>query len=181
MICWNQDQSTKAWNFACRAHQGQVVPGTELAYVNHVGLVAVEVMAAIVAGERVASPDLLVGCAFLHDILEDTAITFAELLREFGPEIARGVLALSKNRDLPGKTAQMHDSLARIQQEPREVWMVKLADRITNLQPPPSFWSVEKIRRYSDEAVLIMETLGTAHSSLAQRLREKIDRYQRFC
>jgi (p)ppGpp synthase/HD superfamily hydrolase len=162
------------------AHQGQLVPGTTLPYITHIGLVAMEVMASVAAGEHVQSPDLLVGCALLHDTLEDTRVTFEEVLREFGPEIAGGVLALSKNSDLPGKEAQMADSLARIQQEPPEVWMVKMADRITNLQPPPPDWQPEKIRRYRQEAVLIVATLGKASCFLARRLRQKIDEYQRF-
>ncbi|MDD2468697.1 MAG: HD domain-containing protein [Desulfobulbus sp.] len=177
MSCWNQEQYIKAWNFACAAHQGQLVPGAKLAYVNHVGLVAMEVMAAIAAGEQVANPDVLVGCALLHDTIEDTPVTFEGIALEFGAEIASGVLALSKNKELPGKEAQMRDSLARIQQQPSEVWMVKLADRITNLQPPPGDWDMEKIRQYRDEAVLIVETLGKASPYLAQRLHSKIDQY----
>lgn len=42
------------------------------------------------------------------------------------------------------KKLQMQDSLRRIKSQPREVWMVKMADRITNLQPPPGHWSEEK-------------------------------------
>ena len=38
MTCWSQELYIQAWNFACAAHQGQLVPGTALAYVNHVGL-----------------------------------------------------------------------------------------------------------------------------------------------
>lgn len=181
MRCWNQERYIKAWNFACAAHQGQLVPGTELAYVNHVGLVAMEVMAALAAGEVVATPDLLVACALLHDTLEDTPTTFEELVQEFGGLVARGVLALSKDRALSGKEAKMRDSLDRIQQQPLEVWMVKLADRITNLQPPPSSWNVGKRRSYRDEAVCIAETLGQASTYLNQRLRMKIDQYQRYC
>ncbi len=180
MRCWKQDRYIKAWNFACAAHQGQLVPGTDLAYVNHVGLVAMEVMAALANGEPVANPDLLVGCALLHDTLEDTPTTFAELVQEFGEEVARGVLALSKNRALPGKAAKMRDSLERIQQQPCEVWMVKLADRITNLQPPPSSWNIEKIRRYRDEALCIGEALGGASPYLNQRLQGKIEQYRQY-
>ena len=145
------------------------------------GWVAMEATAALAAGEAVTTPDLLVACALLHDTLEDTATTFADLEQSFGSEIARGVLALTKDKKLPGKEAQMQESLACILEQPREVWMVKLADRITNLQPPPAYWDVEKIQRYRAEAVHIMETLAEASPYLSGRLREKIDRYAIHC
>jgi (p)ppGpp synthase/HD superfamily hydrolase len=175
--CWSQDAYIRAWDFACMAHRGQVVPGTDLPYVNHLGLVAMEVMAAMAAGERVAAPDLLVGCALLHDTLEDTMLTHGELLRVFGPGVAAGVEALTKRTDLADKEMQMRDSLARIQQQPPEIWMVKMADRITNLRPPPAHWDEERIGRYRQEAVLIVETLGRASPFLGERLWRKINRY----
>jgi (p)ppGpp synthase/HD superfamily hydrolase len=55
--------------------------------------------------------------------------------------------------------------------------MVKLADRITNLQPPPSHWTPERITSYREEAVEILQTLKDASPHLAARLEEKIERY----
>jgi len=47
-----------------------------------------------------------------------------------------GVSALSKDEAVP-KEKELEDSLHRIREQPAEILMVKLADRITNLQPPP--------------------------------------------
>ena len=55
--------------------------------------------------------------------------------------------------------------------------MVKLADRITNLQPPPSYWTKDKIEKYRAEAIEILDALGEASGFLFSRLREKIDGY----
>jgi (p)ppGpp synthase/HD superfamily hydrolase len=55
--------------------------------------------------------------------------------------------------------------------------MVKLADRISNLQPPPPHWTREKISRYWDEAIEIHTTLKDASPFLSQRLLEKIENY----
>jgi (p)ppGpp synthase/HD superfamily hydrolase len=55
--------------------------------------------------------------------------------------------------------------------------MVKLADRICNLQPPPAHWSPERVAAYRTEAQLILETLGDASPHLAERLRGKITNY----
>ena len=95
---------------------------------------------------------------------------------EFGERIAAGVAALTKDASLD-KSAAMRDSLDRILREPPEIAMVKLADRITNMAPPPRQWTDSKIAAYRAEAELILVTLGAASSTLAARLRERITRY----
>jgi (p)ppGpp synthase/HD superfamily hydrolase len=55
--------------------------------------------------------------------------------------------------------------------------MVKLADRITNLQPPPGYWDAEKIERYREEGRVILNELGKACVYLAERLDLKINKY----
>src|SRR5262245_9451528 len=131
---WSPDKYLHALRFAAERHQGQTVPGSGLPYVTHLAAVAAEVCCAV-ARESVAEPDLAVQCALLHDTLEDTATSFAEVEQAFGVQVASGVLALTKDAKLP-KAERMADSLRRIREQPREVWMVKLADRITNLQKP---------------------------------------------
>jgi len=56
----------------------------------------------------------------------------------------------------------MPDSLRRIQTQPPEVWVVKMADRITNLQPPPVSWSRDKIAAYRAQAGVILRELAPA-------------------
>ena len=178
MNLWTPEAYTKAWNFAADAHQGQLVPGSQRPYINHLGNVAMEVMRAI-AATPVAQPDLAVQCALLHDTIEDTPVTYNALAADFGLAVAAGVQALSKNARLP-KARQMADSLGRIRQQSGEVWMVKLADRISNLQPPPKHWGQEKIRQYGAEAEMILDSLGEANQWLANRLAEKIVAYRAY-
>lgn len=138
-----------------------------------------EVVAAITA-IPVEFPDLSIQCALLHDVIEDTDVTYDQVRSTFGEEVAAGVMSLSKNTNLPTKAEQMEDSLNRILLQPKEVWMVKLADRITNLQPPPHYWNKEKITHYRDEAILIHKHLGASHRLLSERLQQKIYNYQAF-
>lgn len=176
---WRPDGFLAAWRFAAEAHLGQRVPGSELPYLTHIGAVSMEVMTAISA-MPVDRPDLAVQCAVLHDVLEDTATTYDVIANQFGVAVADGVKALTKNGDLATKKEKMADSLARIAGQPPEIAMVKLADRITNLQPPPAFWKPVKIAAYLEEAALIHQTLGHAHPLLGRRLKEKMTEYRRF-
>lgn len=176
---FSQDVLIKAWNFASVAHKKQLLPGSDIPYLNHIGSVAMEIMAAI-SEVPVPFPDLSVQCALLHDVIEDTDVTFDQVESEFGTHVASGVLSLTKDKTIATKQGQMLDSLERIKQQPREVWMVKLADRITNLQPPPHDWNRDKIAGYRNEAELIFDHLGEAHTVLAERLKQKIRDYLNY-
>lgn len=179
MKIWDQDKYQQAWNFSSEIHNGQTLPASDIPYINHLGLVAMEATATV-AHEAIDNPNLLVLCALLHDAIEDTDATYEDIESRFGRDIADGVLALTKNTQLPSKPEQMKDSLRRITLQPKEVWMVKLCDRITNLQSPPSYWSKAKIAAYQSEARLILEALGEASPFLAQRLAAKISNYERY-
>jgi len=172
---WDQDTYLKTYCFAAEAHKGQLVPGTEISYLMHLSLVTMEVVAAL-RHEPDRNEDLAVQCALLHDVIEDTKVTYEQVRDAFGSGVADGVLSLTKT-DAIEKSARMADSLNRIRQQPREVWMVKLADRITNLQPPPPYWTTEKRAAYREEAREILSSLGEASPFLAQRLQKKIDDY----
>lgn len=170
-----QEAWLQAWHFAARAHRVQKLPGHDLPYLVHVGAVAMEIL---VAHQKVPleHPTIAVQCALLHDVLEDTSTRESELLACFGEAVAAGVRALTKDASL-SKHEAMVDSLHRIKTQPIEVWAVKLADRITNLAPPPSHWSLEKIANYRVEAQLIFDALQNAHPVLASRLANRIARY----
>ena len=172
---WSQDIYLKALRFAADAHGEQKIPGINLPYIVHPVAVCMEITAAI-ASEGAEKPDLAVQCALLHDAVEDTHISSHAIEMIFGAETAAGVMALTKNRDLP-REVRTKDSLERILTQPREIAMVKLADRITNLQPPPANWDDIKIRHYREEAVMILEYLGGASSLLAERLKYKLAGY----
>jgi len=175
---FSPDLYLKALHFAADAHGAQTVPGSTRPYLVHVCSVAAEVIAALEV-EAHDRPDLAVTCALLHDVAEDTPVGLDRIEAEFGADVAAGVSALTKDSSKP-KDEQMADSLARIRTQPREIWMVKLADRITNLQPPPAHWPAEKCARYRVEAEKILLALGEASDVLSGRFRHRLAEYQRF-
>jgi len=165
--------------YAAAKHQevGQPLPIDEtLPYVIHLSDVAMEILIASQYTERF-NTKLAIQAALLHDVVEDTKTTLDELRLIYGEEVTNAVSALTKNGTLP-KEEQMADSLRRIKSQPKEVWAVKLADRITNLQKPPSTWSKEKIIKYHSEAHTILKVLGSGNAYLSDRLAAKIKEYE---
>jgi guanosine-3',5'-bis(diphosphate) 3'-pyrophosphohydrolase len=178
---WNADRYKHALDFAARAHGAQKVPGTGAPYVVHLCKVAMEVQRAVVAAAGPSfDADLAVTAALLHDCIEDAGVSADDVEAHFGRAVRDAVVALTKDAALPADE-RMPDALRRIRAQPRAVWAVKLADRITNLESPPPHWTLEKRRRYRAEAVTIRETLRGGCPLLEERLEEKIAAYAPFC
>lgn len=173
-----QEIYQKAIKFAGEKHRNQKVPGTESNYLLHISNVAMEILLAHRVNEDF-DLNYAIQLALLHDTLEDTETELSELEGNFGKKIALGVEALTKNNNLTSKREKMTDSLDRINQLEKEVGIVKLADRITNLQEPPKFWEKDKILNYLNEAKLINETLKNKNEYLNARLQAKIVEYKK--
>lgn len=175
------DDLQNIWQKVSILHNGQTYGGQnkneKIEYINHIGSVVFEIMNA-----SKNTPDfnvaLAVQCAFLHDTIEDTSLNIEDLEKEYGQQVKEGVLALTKNTDLE-KQDQMIDSLTRIKAQPKEIWAVKMADRICNLYAPPYYWKQLKKEKYLEEAKMIYEHLKEGNDYLAKRLSEKIEMYKR--
>nr|6YVC_A Chain A, Bifunctional (P)ppGpp synthetase/guanosine-3',5'-bis(Diphosphate) 3'-pyrophosphohydrolase [Pseudomonas aeruginosa]6YVC_B Chain B, Bifunctional (P)ppGpp synthetase/guanosine-3',5'-bis(Diphosphate) 3'-pyrophosphohydrolase [Pseudomonas aeruginosa]6YVC_C Chain C, Bifunctional (P)ppGpp synthetase/guanosine-3',5'-bis(Diphosphate) 3'-pyrophosphohydrolase [Pseudomonas aeruginosa]6YVC_D Chain D, Bifunctional (P)ppGpp synthetase/guanosine-3',5'-bis(Diphosphate) 3'-pyrophosphohydrolase [Pseudom len=172
------DRYNQAWLFAARAHRNQTLSGSPLPYLVHLGMVANELLAADRDGaiERLGET---LQIAVLHDTLEDTATSPEELRQQFGEFVCAGVQALSK-RVGDGPKRSLDDYLQALAEGPAQYALVKLCDRITNLQPPPQTWNQDKIANYHQESQLILARLGHAHAATARRLREKIEHYRQY-
>jgi guanosine-3',5'-bis(diphosphate) 3'-pyrophosphohydrolase len=168
----------EAIRFAAEKHRSQKVKGTRNPYVVHLSNVAMELFTANLHTPGFDLP-FAVQVALLHDTIEDTSATLAELEKTFGRDIADAVWALTKNPRLLDDY-RLTDSLAKIRQCRKEVWAVKLADRITNLQPPPKNWSRTHIREYLDDSIQILEALRGSNKFLEERLAGKIKEYDKY-
>lgn len=167
----------EAIKFAANKHAeiNQKITGTNLPYVVHLSNVAMEILFAYSNAPNFDLA-LAIKLALLHDTIEDTNTSKEELETLYGIEVSEGVEALTKNEQLL-KSEQMKDSLERIKLLSKEVYMVKLADRITNLQKPPDTWSPEKMENYKLEAMLILTALKGSNAYLENRLKECIEGY----
>lgn len=173
-----QELYQEAMKYAGEKHSEQKVPGTNANYLLHISNVAMEVLMAYNF-----APDFdinfAIQTAILHDVMEDTDTHFDEIKDKFGKPIAEAVWALTKDEKLTSKAKRMADSLNRINKLQKEVGLVKIADRITNLQNPPPHWSNDKTLNYCEEAKLISKELSGKNDYLNKRLESKISAYEK--
>lgn len=76
--------------FAIRAHDGQVRTGTQFPYVVH------PIGVAHILREFYPKDETLEAAGYLHDVIEDTEVTFVELELRFGHKVADLVLAVTR-------------------------------------------------------------------------------------
>jgi (p)ppGpp synthase/HD superfamily hydrolase len=146
----------RALDFAARKHVHQRRKG-ELAepYVNHLSDVA-RLLAEATKGEDIA----VVIAGLLHDTIEDTETTFAELAKEFGPEVAELVSEVTDDKTLPkAERKRLQEETAS--QKSARARMIKLADKTSNLHSmiasPPKDWSSQRKREYIEWAGRVVE------------------------
>jgi guanosine-3',5'-bis(diphosphate) 3'-pyrophosphohydrolase len=121
---------SKAVQFAT-AHHGDQRRKTGVPYLEHL-LEAVQIL---VEGAGVSSPDVLVA-AVLHDVVEDTSGTLADVRAAFGPRVAELVGWVTIPASGPGEDSSTAREayLRGLRDAPRDAVLVKLADRMSNVQ-----------------------------------------------
>lgn len=120
----------KAVGFAIE-HHGDQRRKTGVPYLEHL----LEALQILVEGAVVRDPDVLVA-AVLHDVVEDTPCTFADLRAAFGPRVAELVRWVTIPEPGPGEdsSAVREAYLRRLRHAPPDAVLVKLADRMSNVQ-----------------------------------------------
>lgn len=161
----------KALDFATKAHGNQVRKYTGEPYTNHL----VEVMNIV---RTVKSDDSMLAAALLHDTIEDTSVTEADVKKEFGDRIAQLVVELtdiSKPEDGNRATrkAMDRDKLAKVSDDAQTI---KLADLISNGKDiainDPKFAKV-----FLNEKRQLLEVLDRGDSTLMKKAKWILDTY----
>ncbi|WP_433516217.1 HD domain-containing protein [Nonomuraea sp. CA-143628] len=148
--------------FAEQRHGDQLRP-TGVPYLEHL----LEALEVAVRGAGVRDPDVLVAIV-LHDVVEDTPCTRAEIAERFGEHVAELVAwvtkpAVAAPQDKPGVAATGQDRAAAkaavkaaylrgLAAAPPQAVLVKLADRVSNVQELHRV-PVDFQRRYHRETV----------------------------
>jgi GTP pyrophosphokinase len=144
----DEEVLARAYKFSEEAHRGQFRNSGE-PYVTH----AVEV-AKILAELQLDTTTVASG--LIHDVVEDTKISIADVEKAFGPEIAAIVDGLTKIAKLPNsgsnqdRQVESYRKLLLSIAKDARVIIVKLADRLHNMRTL-EFLPVEKQRRIAQE------------------------------
>ena len=173
---WNCKEIYKAVFYATKAF-GKKYPSydeNKKSYTAHFTSVALNSIN-YTANEKLNHEFMLV-VAILHDVLEDTDITYQDLINDFNIDIADAVKTLSRDERLPFNE-QIPDCLNRIKNQPKEVAIVKMADRLYNIRERYNGWTKEHQDMYKKEAQLVCDELGYASINMKKALQLAIDEY----
>ncbi|MDX2379865.1 MAG: HD domain-containing protein, partial [Acidimicrobiia bacterium] len=159
----------RAYRVAAEAHRSQRRSSGE-SYINHPLAVA-----QIVA--EIGLDEVSVTAALLHDAVEDTEITVADVERDFGSEVAEIVDGVTKLERIrfdsreEQQAATMRKMLVAMAKDLR-VLVIKLADRLLNMRTIAAM-PLDKQRRIAQETLDIYAPL--AHRLGMQELKQQLE------
>ena len=113
--------------FATEAHGKQLRKGTQLPYIIH-PLEVAQILSYI------HSPQEVIVAGILHDTLEDTLVTYQELVDHFGKNIASLVFECSNKCDGPWRTRKQYTITKLETTQNQKVALILCADKISNLR-----------------------------------------------
>lgn len=159
--------------FAAERHRGQFRKGADASpYINHPLSVA-----ALLAGEGGVTDPVVLAAALLHDTIEDTATSRAEIEAGFGPAVAAVVAEVTDDTCRP-KVERKRLQVLNAPGKSAAAKQVKLADKICNLRDiascPPLGWDRERRLAYYDHARAVVAGLRGANPAL-EALFDQID------
>ena len=165
----NMEQIIKAYHFAQSAHEGQYRNSGEEYFVHpyHVAM--------ILADLNMDEQTIIAG--LLHDVIEDTDITYGEICTQFGKEVADLVEGVTKLKKLQYKTKQENQAenlrkMVVAMAEDIRVIIIKLADRLHNMRTL-EYMSEEKKKEKAIETLEIYAPL--AHRLGMSRIKWELE------
>ena len=155
----------RALAFAAHKHRDQRRKDAEASpYINHP-----IALAEVLAGEGGVTDVEVLAAALLHDTIEDTDTSLAELQEQFGARIAAMVAEVTDDKNLP-KAERKRLQIEHAAGLSPGAKLVKLADKICNLRDvadrPPSKWELERRQEYFEWAKRVIDGLRGIHPAL---------------
>lgn len=155
----------QAVEFAAHKHKDQRRKDKHASpYINHP--VKVALVIAEIGG--IEDPEVL-AAAILHDTLEDTDTTPAELEQYFGKKISKIVAEVSDDRSLP-RPERKRKQVEHAPQLSKSATLVKLGDKICNVADliiaPPADWSMARKTEYLNWAEQVIKHCKPVNQAL---------------
>ena len=118
----------KAVDFAQKAHSGQYRKARKVPYIVH-PLGVMEILS------RYTDDEKLLAAAVLHDVIEDTPVTFSDIYENFGSRVAFLVNAVSEQDKKDSWENRKRETLRYLSNvKDEEVLMLSCADKLHNLR-----------------------------------------------
>ena len=161
----------KALEFASLKHRDQRRKDANASpYINHP-----IALASVLTREGGVVDEVVLAAAILHDTLEDTQTTPAELREHFGEQIASVVEEVTDDKNLL-KAERKRLQIEHAASISREAKLVKLADKICNVRDvadhPPAKWDLVRRREYFEWAKTVVDRMRGTHPGLERRFDE---------
>lgn len=121
------------YEFAKKVHEGQKYSDNEDYFETHI----LHVVSLV---KQVTSSATIITTAYLHDVIEDTDITYKELQDHFAYPVPEWVLELTK---------ESRNNFPRL--KTKECIIIKFADRLSNISRM-EIWDNDRQRRYLDKS-----------------------------
>ena len=155
----------KAIAFAARKHKDQRRKDEAASpYINHP-----LALADVLVHEGGVTDIQTIVAAVLHDTIEDTETTSAEIEARFGPEVCAIVDEVTDDKSL-GRRACKQAQIDKAPSLSHRARAVKLADKICNLRDmadnPPAGWDLARRQAYFDWAATVIEGLRGEYPAL---------------
>ncbi|KPP80113.1 guanosine-3',5'-bis(diphosphate) 3'-pyrophosphohydrolase MESH1-like [Scleropages formosus] len=156
-------------NFAAEKHKNQRRKDPEATpYINHpIGV------ARILSHEGGIADIEVLQAALLHDTVEDTDTTPAELEARFGQTVARIVQEVTDDKTLP-KQERKRQQIEHAPHCSHQAKLVKLADKLYNLRDlnrcTPVGWTRERVQEYFLWAAQVVNGLRGTNPLLEEKL-----------
>jgi GTP diphosphokinase / guanosine-3',5'-bis(diphosphate) 3'-diphosphatase len=165
----SQEMLIRAIRFAAQKHRDQRRKDAS-PYINH----PIELVHILAIEAGIDDLVVLVAAA-LHDTVEDTETTEAELRAAFGDAVTDIVMEVTDDQTLE-RAERYKIALDKTRYYSKGAKLVRLADKISNIRDaiktPPPAWSPINVAQHLDQALAIRTALRGTHAELERLFDE---------
>lgn len=170
------EKQKSSHEFAARAHEGQT-RSDKTPYIEHPTRVA-EIVRKYKSSKSI---DDLISAAHLHDTIEDTETTEADIKKLFGGLVASLVKELTSDKEKVKEVGKTQYLLNKMSKMSSYGLVIKLADRLDNVSDLKTAKNENWRAKYKKETEDILNqleknrTLSATHKKLIDAIREKLN------